>query len=436
MASIIIVEDIYDNAVKATAAIINTGLVQPGDIETWLIQTPAEYKKYLDMAETTEARVMLADLKLISSLNDQEQAMIEIAQNAAPYTRRTEDDWLWNWTDFESTSISTGFLVVSRFLEKNPDRKSVLVASTHGHQVRKALEARAPRFHSTTYALGDPAVLRDDLPKFLRLALGSWEDTLWANDTASWFKRLESNDASSARTDPMRAHEPRVELLDIYKQQKERVRQLLARLFGYNAPDHWFNEDEFYPLFKSLQCLTGHYSCANGSSPEYNLCLLNLPILLGIAGAQVPEGSTLLKDVLSQVSFHEFRFPDGNNPRIQILPLQSPEASRTSIRQLVASLKSLVKHKHTNQLTVKKLSLTSRFCQIDFEFGNDHVQKFVEAGAAKAGTMFAWVNTSFAMQDWPEGFGSLNPQMWIDVFPMDPGSIVSLRFCVRPSDIA
>lgn len=435
MASIIIVEDIYFNVVETVRAIMNTGLVRRDDIDVWLITKPEQYEKYLEIAATTDARVMLADLKLISGLNRDERAMIETAKKEAPSTKRTADDWLWNWDDAKSTAISTGFLLISRFLEKNADRKSVLVASSDANKVRAALKARAPRFYLTTANLGDPAVLRDDLPDFLRLALGSWEETLWASDTASWFKRLDLNENFSL-VEPMREHAPRVDLPEIYKAQKESVRRLLARLFGYNPPDRWFDEQEFYPLYKSLQCLTGYNSYANGVDREYNLCLLNLPILLGIAGAQVQEASTLLRDVLDQVSFYEFRYPDGHNPRDQILPPQSAEASRTSIRQLVASLKSLVKHKHTNQLTVKKMSLNARFCQIDFEFGNDHVQKFVKAGAEKAGTMFAWVNTSFAMQDWPEGFGSLNPQMWIDVFPMEPGSIVSLRFCVRPSDIA
>jgi hypothetical protein len=208
---------------------------------------------------------------------------------------------------------------------------------------------------------------------------------------------------------------------------------MLTRLFDCPPPDHWFSDNEFFPLYKSLQCLTGYHSCARGGQADYNLCLLNLPVLLGIACGQKKIPKEQLLPLLEQISFYDFRKNLGCEARRQILPPQSPEASRDSVRRLVKSLKLLVAHRDNDQFTVRRALLKPSTFAIEFSFGADHVRKFIASGASEKNDMFSWVNTVLGKQDYPLGHLALTPQMWIDVHPCEAVDSVCVRFCVRPS---
>jgi hypothetical protein len=225
MPRVIVVEDTPKYGQDAIEAIVETGLVQRSDIELWLIRDADTYRRCAAKAEQTDAQVMVADLKLVTALTDEDLAIIYAAKEAAT-SPMPHDKWLWQWDDEKSAGISTGFVLISRFLLKDPDRKSVMVVSNHANDVKQALRDRKPRNSLTTPSLSNRSVLEDDLPTFLKLALGSWEDLLWDDHTSRWFKRVEDDETETLEVNPMKDHDPSP-IPEVQDAQKASVRMLL-----------------------------------------------------------------------------------------------------------------------------------------------------------------------------------------------------------------
>lgn len=318
MPEILIVEDNQASALKLKNRLVWRGFTEPEwFITIWHVDGPDVYRQSLKDVRTTKADVLIADLGLVSpnSRGHDDATILATAREVANAEGIGSDDpTFWDW-EGDYSFILTGALLVQLFVNCAEKQKSVCISSN--------LEPTAARWYKRLKygAIGFPTMMnpdtQDQIADFINNRYQGWEVQLWNDDTKTWFRRGTVNHS------PVHPEqEPRA-----YQNQQDRVKQLLIKVLGVDPPQHWFEPDSFVCLYESLLGLTGYHSCANGHSKEYNVCVQNLIILLGIAMRDklVPEETR--KAVLRKVTF------TGHPARL--VPCQQEQTARGTISDIV-----------------------------------------------------------------------------------------------------
>lgn len=106
---------------------------------------------------------------------------------------------------------------------------------------------------------------------------GNIENRLWPKYTESWFPLHKRTGCPVPHNPP--TQQQRQELENV----KDQIRDYLKKLFLFEPPDNWFEDEQFVYLYDDLKSLIGEVSKFQGGNGRHCLSLGNLVLLLATA---------------------------------------------------------------------------------------------------------------------------------------------------------
>jgi hypothetical protein len=197
-------------------------------------------------------------------------------------------------------------------------------------------------------------VVGTKVAEFIKQAFEGWPAVLWSGETRPWFE--------DGRGD----HNPS-DVAEKLLMQKVRTRNLLTRIFGWEAPSPWFDDEQFRWLFDSLKGLVGFNSFANGTKKQYNLRLGNLVVLIGIALRMKKVAEAKAAALLGRVKFL--------SASEEIMPEAGDEiATQKRIEYLVRQLSAFMVHRdRPEELILVEIALTGSSLEMTLNFDCEEV---------------------------------------------------------------